>query len=318
MEIGFLKILLQIILAWIATDYLLMLLKRSKFNPKRQPPSPFPLPIVGNLFSLKTNRPHKSFAELAKTQGPAMLLRLGFRRVLVVTSPSMARDILGNDNVVFSDRHVMHARDARWRVFRKICTTLVFNNERVEASLGVRRKALNQLMCYIQICSKSGEVVNIGEATFVVVMNTLTNTFFSLDLSDHGLHYSSKLKDLVSSTLKELKCFQVSDFLPILKILDIQGNKSRVKEYFDSMISIFDRIIKTRLELRKSAWTVTMQNNDVLDALLDLSGDPANEMKQSDVPQLLIVSRGKLIICLYTRFVIVHMLKEFLASISID
>ncbi|KAL8150481.1 hypothetical protein V2J09_020289 [Rumex salicifolius] len=278
---GIWSILLQIILVWIATDYLITLLKRSKLNPKRHPPSPFPLPIVGNLLSIGS-KPHRSFAALAGAHGPAMLLKLGRSSVLVVSSASVAQDVLRTHDVAFSGRNVMHTATAadhhlssvvflqpndRWKALRRICTTLK--------------------------CSKSGEAVNIGEAAFVTTMNTLTNTFFSMDLVDYGLESATSLKELVWLTLEVASVRSISDFFPMIKILDPQGNKRRATGYLCSMIQIFDRVIRQRLEQRKEATEMgvdVVHNNDVLDALLDLSDDPANELSHSDIHHLLIVS----------------------------
>jgi hypothetical protein len=53
--------LLAVVVTAIAADYAHMLYLRSKM-----PPGPFPLPIIGNTFSLPDNKPWIYFEELSK------------------------------------------------------------------------------------------------------------------------------------------------------------------------------------------------------------------------------------------------------------
>ncbi|KAL6174535.1 hypothetical protein ACLB2K_051181 [Fragaria x ananassa] len=71
----------------------------------RLPPGPRGLPLVGNLLSLDPEL-HSYFAGLAHTYGPIYKLRLGTKLGIVITSPSLARQVLKDHDVTFANRDV--------------------------------------------------------------------------------------------------------------------------------------------------------------------------------------------------------------------
>ncbi|KAL7135329.1 hypothetical protein ABFS83_11G086700 [Erythranthe nasuta] len=70
---------------------------------KRVPPSPRKLAVIGNLHQIGLS-PHKSLHSLSTKHGPLMLLRFGRVPVLVVSSADAAREILKNQESIFSNR----------------------------------------------------------------------------------------------------------------------------------------------------------------------------------------------------------------------
>ncbi|GKV53076.1 hypothetical protein SLEP1_g59622 [Rubroshorea leprosula] len=79
---------------------------RSRASSSKLPPGPRRIPILGNLLDLG-NKPHKSLAELAKTHGPIMRLKLGNLVSIVVSSAAMAREILQTNDLIFSNRTIV-------------------------------------------------------------------------------------------------------------------------------------------------------------------------------------------------------------------
>ncbi|XP_012855533.1 PREDICTED: cytochrome P450 71B9-like [Erythranthe guttata] len=70
---------------------------------KKSPPSPPTLPIIGNLHQLG-QLPHRSLWNLSKKYGPLMLLHLGSKPTLVVSSADVAKQILKTHDLAFSDK----------------------------------------------------------------------------------------------------------------------------------------------------------------------------------------------------------------------
>jgi len=62
-------------------------------NASRLPPSPWRLPVIGNLHQLGS-LPHRSLRALAAAHGPDMLLRLGQAPAVVVSSAGAAREVM--------------------------------------------------------------------------------------------------------------------------------------------------------------------------------------------------------------------------------
>nr|TKR78881.1 cytochrome P450 family protein [Populus alba] len=68
------------------------------------PPSPFPsLPIIGHLYLLKKPL-YRTLSKISDKHGPVILLQQGSRRLLVVSSPSIAEECFTKNDVVFANR----------------------------------------------------------------------------------------------------------------------------------------------------------------------------------------------------------------------
>ncbi|GAB4856970.1 hypothetical protein Ancab_040510 [Ancistrocladus abbreviatus] len=295
------EILIYLLLLWIFTHYLLSLLKRSKINPKRLPPGPFPFPIVGNLFHLGT-KPHKSFTELAKVYGPLFTVELGYVTTVVVSSVAIAKEVLQKKDVSFSDRNppcavsalnhresslAMMPPNAKWRNFRKICNSNIFSVNRLDASRGLRRKKVQQLLSYVEDCCKAGTAINIGQAGFATSLNFVSNTFFSMDFVDPGSNTAHEFKSLISDVLEQASAPNSADFFPFLKMFDPQRIFRQNEIMFGKMFRIFDELINERMQSRKANDCVD-ENGDVLDVLLNICKDGGNEFQLTDIPHLLL------------------------------
>ncbi|KAK4798739.1 hypothetical protein SAY86_031065 [Trapa natans] len=75
-------------------------------RPKKLPPGPPPLPLIGNLLSLAGDRAHRALADLAGMHGPVMSLKLGSMRSVVISSAAAAREVMQKHDLTFSDRTV--------------------------------------------------------------------------------------------------------------------------------------------------------------------------------------------------------------------
>ncbi|GMP95939.1 hypothetical protein CsSME_00044797 [Camellia sinensis var. sinensis] len=67
------------------------------------PPGPRGVPILGSIPFLGTNL-HKSFSELAHRYGPIYKLWLGEKLCVVITSPSLAKQVVRDQDTVLSNR----------------------------------------------------------------------------------------------------------------------------------------------------------------------------------------------------------------------
>ncbi|KAL8141696.1 hypothetical protein V2J09_014728 [Rumex salicifolius] len=266
-----LSIVVYLVVTWISTHFLLAVLRRSKLSPRRLPPGPMPLPIVGNLHNLGP-KPHQSLAGLAKKYGPVISLRFGSLTTVVVSSVGAAREVLQKNDVAFSNRQVQDAITENGH--NQVSVVFMPPGPRLDSSRELRKKKVQQLLRFVESSCDGGTPVNIGLASFGASLNLLSNTFFSVDLADSNSDTARELKDLVWDIVKEVGKPNIVDCFPILRPLDPQGVRPRIKVMIERIFAVFDRMIEPRLVAKSEG---RIEDKDVLDALLNIAQDSKNE-----------------------------------------
>ncbi|GAB2274056.1 hypothetical protein Dimus_008826 [Dionaea muscipula] len=293
--------LLSLLLAIITSQILISILRHKILRPKSLPPGPFALPIVGNLFNLGA-KPHQSLAKLAKIHGPIFSLQVGYKTTVVVSSASVAREVLQKSDALFASRSIpdsmtpfhhpdysvtlLPSSSPRWKTLRRICVSLVFTNSRLEATHDIRKKKVDQLLSYVEEFSQAGKAVNVGQVGFTAILNVLSNTFFSFDLVDPRSIKTSEFKDLVRQLSVESGTPNVADFFPVLKLIDPQGSRRRMTGLIGQFLELFTGMVKERLDMRNSSDYVP--KNDVLDMLLSMYLGKSEELDLTTITHLIL------------------------------
>ncbi|CAL4925908.1 unnamed protein product [Urochloa decumbens] len=245
------------------------------------PPGPLPLPLIGNLHLLG-DQPHRSLAGLAKTHGPLMSLRLGAVTTVVASSPAAAREFLQRHDAAFATRSVpdavaaVHGRNSvvwlpssspRWRSLRKVMSRELFAPQRLDTLRHLRREKVRQLVDHVGRLAADGGAVDVGRAAFATMLNLLSSTIFSRDLTDLDDHGESKeFQEVVTKLMEAAGCPNLSDFYPVLAAADLQGCRRRAAKVLARLHRVFDEEIDRRLLGRESGQP---RKDDFLDLLLD-------------------------------------------------
>ncbi|XP_071329705.1 cytochrome P450 2K1-like [Trachinotus anak] len=83
---------------------LLLYLFAPSFGPqRREPPGPWPLPLIGNLLQLDPKSPHSTLHELHKKYGPVFTVHLGPKKVVVLAGHKTIKSALVNHDT-FADK----------------------------------------------------------------------------------------------------------------------------------------------------------------------------------------------------------------------
>ncbi|PIA63862.1 hypothetical protein AQUCO_00201290v1 [Aquilegia coerulea] len=260
------------------------------------PPGPFPLPIVGHLFKLG-NKPQESLANLAKIYGSLMTIKLGSVTTIVVSSAIMAKEVLQKHDQTFSGRTVPDAvrilkhhevsmvwlqPSSQWRNLRKLCTSQMFTNQRLNDSEEIRLKKVKEFINNIRDSAKSRQAIDIGEAVFSVVLNTISNTILSNDITHFNTDSTLDFKAAICGIIEEIGTPNMSDYFPILKSFDLQGIRRRSGSYFEKLDEFFNAIMDQRLQSKEQNAT-----NDLLETLLQHTQEKGFNLNHVDINSLL-------------------------------
>ncbi|TMW97813.1 hypothetical protein EJD97_004941 [Solanum chilense] len=242
------------------------------------PPGPTGFPIIGSLLQLGS-KPNQSLAELAKIHGPLMTLKLGSITTVIASSPETAKEILQKHDKTFSGRTISDAvssqpnreatlawvpPDNMWRNKRRICNTQMFTNQKLDSLQELRHQKVERLVNHIRSHCESGSAVDVGRVVFATTLNLISNTIFSIDMVDLEFKTAHKFKELVGTIMEDAGVPNLSDFFPVLKWLDLQGVRRRIRPAYLRLHEIFEENIEKRVK------GMTMKRDgDFLDVLLD-------------------------------------------------
>ncbi|KQJ99274.1 cytochrome P450 76M5 [Brachypodium distachyon] len=255
-------------LALLAASFLyLFFLRRTRGNGGGEgslPPGPRGLPILGSLLSLNPEL-HTYFAGLAAKHGPIFSIRLGSKLGVVITSPALAREVLKDNDAVFSGRDVPDAARSvsyggaqnivwnpagpKWRLLRRVCVREMLSASGLDAVHLLRRREFRATLAHLHAVAVAGAEVDVGAQMFLTTMNVITGTLWGGNIGGESERTAvgKEFRELVADITAVLGAPNVSDFFPALQPFDLQGirNKSdKLKTRFDD---IFARIIQQRV-----------------------------------------------------------------------
>ncbi|CAN6703156.1 unnamed protein product [Malus baccata var. baccata] len=291
-------ILLGLMVAWISIYTLYYSLGRRSSVTTRLPPGPNPLPFIGNLLELG-NKPHISLTKLSQRYGPIMALQFGQITTVVISSSTVAKEVLRTHDQLFCNRTVPdalqacdHAKysmpwipvSAAWRNLRKICNSQLFATKVLDANQGNRHLKVQELISEVKESVLKGEAVDVRSAAFKTTLNLMSRTVFSVDLADQNSETAREYKELVWGIVEEIGKPNLADYFPVLKKIDPMGIRRRLANHFQKMIGLFDRMITQRLESRKSRDYITTK--DMLDTLINYSEEKSEDMDMAETEHL--------------------------------
>ncbi|CAF2042713.1 hypothetical protein HID58_033838 [Brassica napus] len=238
------------------------LFKRSPQPPL--PPGPRGLPIVGNLPFLDADL-HTYFTTIAQKHGPIFKLKLGSKLTVVVNSPSLAREILKDQDINFSNRDVpLTGRvatyggldivwlpyGAEWRILRKLCVTKLLSRKTLESFYELRRKEVRERTRFLYQQSQEKSAVNVGDQLFLTMMNLTMNMLWGGSVKAENMEsVGADFKGVISEMIRLLGEPNVSDFFPWLARFDLQGLVKQMRVCTHQLDAIFEGAIKQMQKL---------------------------------------------------------------------
>ncbi|BAU02815.1 hypothetical protein LR48_Vigan10g019600 [Vigna angularis] len=253
---------------------------------EKHPPGPKPLPIIGHLHMLG-KLPHRTLQSLAAEYGPIMYLKLGQVPTIVISSPEIAELFLKTHDITFASRPksisshyisyggkglVFSEYGPYWRNMRKLCTVQLLIASKVEMFSPLRSELLAEFVCFLQKTASSHEVTDVSDTVGDLIENLTFKMIFGRSKDDRF-----DVKNLVREVLNLAGTFNVADYLPWLRMFDLQGLVKRLKKVCKSFDVVMEQIIKDHEQDSDKEQKGQKDFVDILLALLHQPLDPQDE-----------------------------------------
>ncbi|GKC29324.1 putative cytochrome P450 [Tanacetum coccineum] len=232
-------------------------LSKAQTNP---PPSPWKLPIIGNLHQLASSN-QRSLGILAQKHGPLMLLHLGSIPVLVASSVQAAREILKTHELMFLDRLessnigkiTYNFRDVTfcpygeyWRTAKTFVVHHLLSHQKVLSYRQVREEEVTLLI--EKIGESCGSIVNFSE----LIISHTNNVFSRVAL---GRKFERKqVKDMIEHSVVLTGLFRFADYMPCLSWVDkLRGVEGRMDQHIKQFDEFIEGVIEENLHKKREA-----------------------------------------------------------------
>ncbi|XP_058732331.1 cytochrome P450 CYP736A12-like [Vicia villosa] len=272
--------------------------KQPKHDRKR-PPGPSGYPLIGNLHMLGT-LPHRSLEALSKKHGPIMSLRLGQVPTVIVSSSSAAEQFLKANDLAFASRPKLEATHylsygskglvfaeygAYWRNMRKICTLQLLSVSKVDSFASLRKREMELALKLLKKAASSGEVVDVSEFVHDVVMDIVCKMVLGCSIDE-----VFDLKRLIQQGMNLSGAFNLADYVPFLRVFDLQGIRKRYKRTHKELDQVLEKIVKEHEE-SSDVQNGGQKHKDFIDILLsriDPSGEQNNGVDRTNIKAIVL------------------------------
>ncbi|OMP00049.1 Cytochrome P450 [Corchorus olitorius] len=283
-----------------------------KFTKSRPPlpPGPPGLPILGNLpnFLLQPDHLHQYFHKLSKIYGPIIKLELGSKTCIVVSSASVAKEVLKDHDAIFANRDspiaaiigtyggsdiVLRPNGPEWNKLRRIVVRELMSNTSLDATYALRRQEVRETVKYIH--GKGGSPVEIGDQMFLTILNMILSLLWGGSLQgEERSRLGIEFRQLVKEFVELLGAPNISDLFPSLTRFDLQGVQSKMQKALMWFDKIFESVIAQRRkfdQVEEEGKKKAEESKDFLQLLLELNqqGDYKSSLSMNEIKALLMV-----------------------------
>ncbi|KAG6688888.1 hypothetical protein I3842_11G147500 [Carya illinoinensis] len=264
------------------------------------PPSPRGLPIVGYLPFVGTEL-HKQFQQLGGIYGPIFKVWLGNKLSIVISSPSLIKEVVRDQDAIFSNRDnnvvgrtvtyggvdiALSLNSPDWKMLRKIFVREMLSTANLDSTFVLRREEIRNTIR--NVYDKKGTHIDLGDLAFVTVMNTIMNMLWGGTLrGEEGAKFGAEFKHIFAELVMILGKPNVSDLFPALACFDLQGIGRKAKRISKTVDRVLDYAIDKQIKSlakAKEEGTKNTGQKDFLQVLLELreqdDGAPSMSMIQ--------------------------------------
>ncbi|XP_022862414.1 cytochrome P450 76A2-like [Olea europaea var. sylvestris] len=269
---------------------LVLLRQRMKSKSMRLPPGPPGWPVFGNMFQLGA-MPHKTIANLRKEYGPVVWFRIGSINTMAVLTAKAATELFKNHDITFVERTITEVMKsngfnkaalslapygAYWRVMKRIMTVEMLVNKRINETVSIRQRCINDMIQWIEKESDSAKEsggIHLARFVFLASFNMLGNLMLSRDLVDPQSEEGSEFFTAMMGLMEWSGHPNIVDLFPWLKWLDPQGLKRKMDRDQGITLKVVAGFVAERLKERQDG----KEKKDYLEVLLQFEGNGKDE-----------------------------------------
>ncbi|CAA2987791.1 cytochrome P450 71A6-like [Olea europaea subsp. europaea] len=253
---------------------------------KRLPPSPPKFPVIGNLHQVGLY-PHRSLQALSKRYGSLMLVHLGRVPAVIVSSADGAREIMKNQDLIFSNRPKSRLPDEvvygskdiafasygeHWRQVRSICVLQLLSNKRVQSFRYVREEETSLMIDKIR--NSSSSLINLSDMLISLANCIVCRVAVGWKYS--GEDTIMKLESMYKEFGELSGTFNPGDYIPGLSWINrVNGFDARVSKLAKLFDEFWERVIEEHRDRKKGEKNPNDISNevgepDLVDILLEI------------------------------------------------
>ncbi|EYU31078.1 hypothetical protein ABFS82_08G232200 [Erythranthe guttata] len=272
----------------------------NKKKKKKLPPGPIGLPIIGHFHLLGKN-PHQDLHRLARKHGPIMHMRFGSVDTIIVSSPAAAELFLKTHDLVFANRPhheastyigyeqrniVFGPYGPYWRNMRKLVTLELLSGSKINQFQPMRKAELGLFVDSLKRAGPGREPVDMSErimslAADMTCLMVYGRKFAGKDLDERGF------KEVMKMTMEEAAAFNIGDYFPYLRGLDLQGSARRLKKLSKIFDGFLERIIDDHAPKKEERKEISMDFVDTLMSIME-SGEAGFDFDRRHVKAVLL------------------------------
>ncbi|CAI9777160.1 unnamed protein product [Fraxinus pennsylvanica] len=242
----------------------LFVLKQQRNN---QPPSPPSLTLIGHLHLVKEPM-NKTLRALSAKYGDVLLLKLGVRKILLITSPSAVDECFTKNDIIFANRpstlstkHFSYNNTTisiapygdHWCNLRRLAALEIFSSTRIAMYTGTRRRELMLILKeLLRSCKHDGGSTKVDlkskfiELAFNVLSMTIAGKrYYGENVVDS--EEARRVRFVMREMLEYSGNTNLGDFLPFLQWVDFRGLEKR----FANLMKKLDKFVQDLVNERR-------------------------------------------------------------------
>ncbi|MFS7952357.1 putative cytochrome P450 [Helianthus anomalus] len=253
-------------------------------------------PIIGHFKVFNgPDLPHVTLSSMADRYGPIFTVRLGIRKILVVSNWEIVKDIFTTHDVIVSDRpnyiatNILGHNGASfsftpygpyWRGMRKIISQELLSNSRLNKLKHVQvfeleKSIKNMHELWREKKDGQGKVLVemkkwFGELNMNIILKMVAGKRYTEEECEDQEEMMS-CREVIREWLRYLGLFLLADALPFLGWLDFSGYKKKMKRVTRELDSMLGKLLEEHR--RKRSYGKAAEVKDFIDVMTKIVED---------------------------------------------